>query len=153
MDSPKIDLNPQFQQALTMLEHSSNHAFITGRAGTGKSTLLDFFRKRTDKNIAVLAPTGVAALNVEGETIHSFFRFKPGLTVDEAKQELEEFRKAMARSTNEKLTLFRGYVQDTRLCRAPDKHVYPAHQIMPRASLSTAFYPRIITCSRLSCAP
>lgn len=87
MDSPKIDLNPQFQQAMDVLEHSSNHAFITGRAGTGKSTLLDFFRKRTAKNTAVLAPTGVAALNVEGETIHSFFRFRPGLTIEEAKQE------------------------------------------------------------------
>ncbi|HEX7017848.1 MAG TPA: DEAD/DEAH box helicase [Patescibacteria group bacterium] len=92
MNSPKIDLNPQFQQAITVLEQSSNHAFITGRAGTGKSTLLDFFRTRTDKNTAVLAPTGVAALNVEGETIHSFFRFKPGLTVDEAKQEAQRVK-------------------------------------------------------------
>lgn len=92
MDSPKIDLNPQFQQALTLLERSSNHAFITGKAGTGKSTLLNFFRSRTDRNTAVLAPTGVAALNVEGETIHSFFRFKPGLTVDEAAQEAKRVR-------------------------------------------------------------
>lgn len=92
MDSPKIDLNPQFQQALTVLEQSPRHVFITGRAGTGKSTLLDFFRQRTPKNTAVLAPTGVAALNVEGETIHSFFRFRPGLTVEEAKQEARQVK-------------------------------------------------------------
>lgn len=92
MDAPKIDLNPQFQQAMTVLEQSSRHAFITGRAGTGKSTLLDFFRQRTQKNTAVLAPTGVAALNVEGETIHSFFRFRPGLTIDEAKQEARQVK-------------------------------------------------------------
>jgi hypothetical protein len=46
-----------------------------------------------------------------------------------------------------------GYVRDTGLCRFRHKPVYPAHQIMPRASLPTAFYTRIITCSRLSYAP
>ncbi len=51
--------------------------FITGRAGAGKSTLLQLFRKTTKKNVVVLAPTGVAALNVGGQTIHSFFGF-PG---------------------------------------------------------------------------
>jgi len=49
--------------------------FITGRAGTGKSTLLQLFRKTTRKKTVVLAPTGVAALNVSGQTIHSFFKF------------------------------------------------------------------------------
>ncbi len=53
--------------------------FITGRAGTGKSTLLRHFRD-THPAVPVLAPTGVAALNVEGETIHRFFRFSPGIT-------------------------------------------------------------------------
>lgn len=51
--------------------------FVTGRAGTGKSTLLRRFRREADKKIAVVAPTGIAALNVDGETIHSFFRFPP----------------------------------------------------------------------------
>ncbi|MBF0103498.1 MAG: AAA family ATPase [Desulfobacterales bacterium] len=49
--------------------------FITGKAGTGKSTLLNYFREHTTKKIAVTAPTGIAALNVSGETIHSFFKF------------------------------------------------------------------------------
>jgi hypothetical protein len=52
--------------------------FLTGKAGTGKSTFLHYFRKTTEKKIAVIAPTGVAALNVQGQTIHSFFRLKPG---------------------------------------------------------------------------
>jgi len=47
------------------METSSSHVFITGKAGTGKSTLLDYFRQTTSKDVAVLAPTGVAALNIQ----------------------------------------------------------------------------------------
>ena len=68
------------------MENTSKNVFITGKAGTGKSTLLDYFRSITKKTIVVLAPTGVAALNVGGETIHSFFRFKPDITVDKVKK-------------------------------------------------------------------
>ena len=75
-----MELNPEFAEALNALESTSNNIFITGRAGTGKSTLLTYFRNNTRKNVAVLAPTGVAALNVKGQTIHSFFHFKPGIT-------------------------------------------------------------------------
>ena len=61
--------------------------FITGKAGTGKSTLLQLFRRTTRKNVVVLAPTGVAALNVQGQTIHSFFGFPPRiLTASEARR-------------------------------------------------------------------
>ena len=63
-----------------MLENGSRNIFITGKAGTGKSTLLQYFRDHTTKNVAVLAPTGVAAVNIKGQTIHSFFRFKPDIT-------------------------------------------------------------------------
>jgi ATP-dependent exoDNAse (exonuclease V) alpha subunit len=62
------------------MEDTDRNAFITGRAGTGKSTLLRYFRDRTKKNCAVLAPTGVAAVNVKGQTIHSFFHFRPDVT-------------------------------------------------------------------------
>ena len=68
------------------MEHTRRNIFITGRAGTGKSTLLDYFQRTTKKKVAVLAPTGVAALNVKGQTIHSFFRFKPGITLDQVKK-------------------------------------------------------------------
>ncbi|MGV8948527.1 MAG: AAA family ATPase [Candidatus Paracaedibacter sp.] len=81
-NSMTLDLNPDFLRALELMENTGSNLFITGRAGTGKSTLLNYFRGKTSKNIAVLAPTGVAALNVLGQTIHSFFKFKPTVTLD-----------------------------------------------------------------------
>ncbi|MFN3396822.1 MAG: ATP-dependent RecD-like DNA helicase, partial [Thermodesulfovibrionales bacterium] len=75
-----IDLNDAFKSALHHMEETEGHVFVTGRAGTGKSTLLNYFRERTEKNIAVLAPTGVAAVNIKGQTIHSFFNFRPDIT-------------------------------------------------------------------------
>jgi len=76
----------QFKQALELIRSSTASVFITGKAGTGKSTLLHYLRKNIRKNMVVLAPTGVAALNVKGETIHSFFNFKPGVTPADAKK-------------------------------------------------------------------
>lgn len=82
----KIEINERFRQALELMEKSRKNVFITGRAGTGKSTLLEYFRATTDKEVAVLAPTGVAAVNVRGQTIHSFFRFKPDITPAKVKK-------------------------------------------------------------------
>ncbi|MRR18533.1 MAG: AAA family ATPase, partial [Deltaproteobacteria bacterium] len=78
--SPEIDFNPEFRRALTLMEETGQHILVTGRAGTGKSTLLQYFRQSTRKKVVILAPTGVAAVNVEGQTIHSFFHFKPNVT-------------------------------------------------------------------------
>src|SRR3989339_281091 len=83
---PTIDLNPEFKLALDLLENSSKNVFVTGRAGTGKSTLLEYFRLHTKKKVVVLAPTGVAALNVKGQTIHSFFGFKPDINLAKVKK-------------------------------------------------------------------
>ncbi len=80
-----IDKNPQFKKALDRMENTHTNLFITGRAGTGKSTLLTYFRHHTKKKIVVLAPTGVAAVNVGGQTIHSFFGFTPETTPDTVK--------------------------------------------------------------------
>ncbi|MCS7235688.1 MAG: AAA family ATPase [Armatimonadota bacterium] len=77
-----IELNPEFQRALHLLERTRKHVLVTGRAGTGKSTLLRYFLDRTRKKAVVLAPTGVAAVNVGGQTIYSFFRFRPDVTPD-----------------------------------------------------------------------
>jgi len=74
--SPLV-LNDDFRYVLDTLEKDGKSMFVTGRAGTGKSTLLQLFRRTTRKKTAVLAPTGVAALNVQGQTIHSFFGFPP----------------------------------------------------------------------------
>lgn len=75
----EIEITPEFRRALDLLEYTKENIFITGKAGTGKSTLLKHFCGNTGKKIVVLAPTGVAALNVEGATIHSFFQFHFGL--------------------------------------------------------------------------
>jgi ATP-dependent DNA helicase PIF1 len=72
-----IALGQEFKEILDQLELTQDNYFITGRAGTGKSTLLGLFRNTSRKKIAVLAPTGIAALNVKGQTIHSFFGFPP----------------------------------------------------------------------------
>lgn len=77
MDKISIDLNPDVKACLQEMEYTKNCLFITGKAGTGKSTVLKFWRAHTRKKVAVLAPTGIAALNVEGQTIHSFFGFPP----------------------------------------------------------------------------
>jgi ATP-dependent DNA helicase PIF1 len=76
---PQLNITPDFQNALHALEHTYDSYFITGRAGTGKSTLLHMFRQQTRKNVVVLAPTGLAAINIGGQTIHSFFLFPPKL--------------------------------------------------------------------------
>jgi ATP-dependent exoDNAse (exonuclease V) alpha subunit len=81
-----IEINEQFRTALELLENTSTNVFITGKAGTGKSTLLTHFRSTTKKKVVVLAPTGVAALNIKGQTIHSFFGFKPDVTLAKVKQ-------------------------------------------------------------------
>lgn len=70
-------LSNEFNDALSLMESSEPFIFITGKAGTGKSTLIDLFRRTTKKRLALLAPTGVAALHIKGQTIHSFFGFSP----------------------------------------------------------------------------
>ncbi|MCK2034808.1 AAA family ATPase [Microbacterium sp. SSW1-49] len=75
-------LSDEQHELFRLIEDTSEHVFITGRAGTGKSTLLQYFAWNTKKQIAICAPTGVAALNVEGQTIHSLFRLPIGLIGD-----------------------------------------------------------------------
>ncbi|MCE3225945.1 MAG: family ATPase [Bacteroidetes bacterium] len=70
-----IEINPQFEQVLSFVNQTSQLIFLTGKAGTGKTTLLKYIRENTYKQIAVVAPTGVAAINAGGTTIHSFFQF------------------------------------------------------------------------------
>lgn len=82
----RIERNEGFKQALALMESPTPFAFITGKAGTGKSTLLRTFREESSLVCPVLAPTGVAALNVGGETIHRFFRFAPGMSIKDARR-------------------------------------------------------------------
>ena len=69
----KFKLSKEQSALFDLIESTREHIFITGRAGTGKSTLLNYLTENTSKQVAVCAPTGVAALNVQGTTIHSLF--------------------------------------------------------------------------------
>lgn len=72
----KLDLdNIEFQNALKLIQETDKSFFLTGKAGTGKSTFLKHIVETTSKNFIVVAPTGIAAVNVGGVTIHSFFQF------------------------------------------------------------------------------
>jgi len=82
-----IEINDQFKEAFSRLEKSNESLFLTGNAGTGKSTFLTYFKKKTKKKVVVLAPTGVAALNVKGQTIHSFFGFPPDIRPEKVQHE------------------------------------------------------------------
>ena len=84
---PDIILTDEFKDALALLEAKppvKPLIFITGRAGTGKTTLLRYFAEHTAQNTVVLATTGLAAINVHGQTVHSFFRLKPGNLLDKS---------------------------------------------------------------------
>ena len=68
--------NAVFSLASEFIHHTSRSVFLTGKAGTGKTTFLKHIRDTTHKNTVVVAPTGVAAINAGGMTIRSF-RFRP----------------------------------------------------------------------------
>ncbi|KKT75631.1 MAG: AAA ATPase [Candidatus Peregrinibacteria bacterium GW2011_GWA2_44_7] len=89
-----IELNEHFVWALEKIQLGEN-IFITGRAGTGKSTLLHYFCSQSKKPIVILAPTGVAAVNVKGQTIHHFFGFGPGITLGKVKKRISAEKKKL----------------------------------------------------------
>lgn len=80
LNAPIIDAD--YASALKSLDDATTPLLITGKAGTGKSTLLQYYRSRSQKNVVVVAPTGMAALNVRGVTIHKLFKFPPKLLQD-----------------------------------------------------------------------
>lgn len=82
-DSPEIILTEEFRSALSLFENSDENWFLTGNAGTGKTTLVKKFREQTKKKVVLLAPTGIAAFNVKGQTINSFFHFPPCIITPE----------------------------------------------------------------------
>jgi tetratricopeptide (TPR) repeat protein len=104
-----IDLdNPEFQDAWSVLQRTHRSVFLTGKAGTGKSTFLKYIRDNIKKKTIVLAPTGIAAVNVGGQTMHSFFKipFKPMVPDDPDYANPARMRK-MLRYTKEKVKLIR----------------------------------------------
>lgn len=79
-----LNITPEFQAALNHLK-AGRHLFLTGKAGTGKSTLIRLYTESTDRRTITVAPTGIAALNVDGYTIHRLFSFPPGVSVDDVR--------------------------------------------------------------------
>ena len=97
------------------MEDSTNNVFLTGRAGTGKSTLLKYFRTQSQKKHVILAPTGVAALNVKGQTIHSFFGFHPKIEprlVHKASQDSLEFFEKLETIIIDEISMVRADLLD-----------------------------------------
>jgi hypothetical protein len=83
VESPDLD-NPELQKALQLIQFTRRSLFLTGKAGTGKSTFLRYIASTTRKKHVILAPTGIAAINAGGSTLHSFFKlpFHPLLPGD-----------------------------------------------------------------------
>lgn len=95
-----IEINKEMQLAKKLIETTNENIFLTGNAGTGKTTFLNLLRTQTAKRMVVLAPTGVAAINAKGQTIHSFFQlpFTPFLP---------EYKKEKGQIKKDKINLFR----------------------------------------------
>lgn len=104
-----IDLeNPEFLQAWNLIRHTHQSVFLTGKAGTGKSTFLKYICKQTKKKHIVLAPTGIAAMNVGGVTLHSFFQIptRP-IPPDDADYSLSRIKRKLKLS-KEKIKLIKA---------------------------------------------
>lgn len=91
-----VPLAPEQQAVFDAIETTNENLFVTGRAGTGKSTLLNRLASETAKQLVVCAPTGVAALNVGGQTIHSLFRLPIGVIAENDIQQGAELRKLLS---------------------------------------------------------
>ena len=79
----EIELEDEFKNIFNKMEYSNQNIFITGKAGTGKTTLLEYFRINSKKNFVILASTGISAIKAKGKTIHSFFLFPPRILINE----------------------------------------------------------------------
>jgi len=107
-DTHAVDL---INNTIATMENTCNNIFITGKAGTGKSILINNFKQKTRKRVATLAPTGIAAMNCKGLTIHSFFY--PWLPMElVTKEKIEENDKNVASMAANKFTSFDTLVID-----------------------------------------
>jgi hypothetical protein len=102
--------NTMFQLALALVNQSTRNIFLTGKAGTGKTTFLRYIRANCAKQIAVVAPTGVAAINAGGVTIHSFFQLPFGPFIPAVDQ-------PFSRSSSEEVTNASALVDRLKMTR------------------------------------
>ena len=89
--------NPELQLARDFAEQTGSNIFLTGKAGTGKTTFLHDLKKQTSKRMVVAAPTGVAAINAGGVTLHSFFQIPFGPFIPEGRNFAEQNQHRMSR--------------------------------------------------------
>lgn len=126
MIEPPLRLAPEQQAVYDTIETTREHIFVTGRAGTGKSTLLNHLADNTSKQLVICAPTGVAALNVGGQTIHSLFRLPIGVIADHEIRQAADVRKLL--NTIETLVIDEISMVNADLLDAIDRSLRQARQ-------------------------
>jgi len=102
--------NPQLQLAFDFVQYTGRNIFLTGKAGTGKTTFLHNLKQISTKRMVVVAPTGVAAINAAGVTIHSFFQLSFGPQIPEytLAQESNDKQSGVKRFSKEKINIIRS---------------------------------------------
>lgn len=123
---PSFELSPEQAAVFSAIENTREHVFVTGRAGTGKSTLLNHLSWNTSKQVVISAPTGVAALNVGGQTIHSLLRLPIGVIADHELEQSPELRKLL--NTIDTLVIDEVSMVNADLMDAIDRSLRQARQ-------------------------
>ncbi len=122
----EVSLSPEQQAVFDAIETTQDNIFVTGRAGTGKSTLLNHLSWNTSKQVVISAPTGVAALNVGGQTIHSLFRLPIGVIADHDIEQSAELKKLL--NTIDTLVIDEVSMVNADLLDAIDRSLRQARQ-------------------------
>jgi len=122
----EVSLSPEQQAVYDRIETTRDNIFVTGRAGTGKSTLLNYLSWNTSKQLVISAPTGVAALNVGGQTIHSLFRLPIGVIADHDLDQSAELKKLL--NTIDTLVIDEVSMVNADLLDAIDRSLRQARQ-------------------------
>ena len=121
-----FELSAEQAAVFATIEGTREHIFVTGRAGTGKSTLLNHLSWNTSKQLVIAAPTGVAALNVGGQTIHSLFRLPIGVIADHDIEQNPALRKLL--NTIDTLVIDEVSMVNADLLDAIDRSLRQARQ-------------------------
>ncbi len=100
--------NPELELAWNFVEKTNRNIFLTGKAGTGKTTFLRKIKKESLKRMVVVAPTGVAAINAKGVTIHSFFQMPFGPILPENAQQSQQDNKYQKKFAKKKIDIIRS---------------------------------------------
>ena len=122
----ELTLSAEQSAVFEAIEKTRENIFVTGRAGTGKSTLLNHLSWNTDKQVVICAPTGVAALNVGGQTIHSLFRLPIGVIADHKIEQTAELKKLL--NTIDTLVIDEVSMVNADLVDAVDRSLRQARQ-------------------------